>query len=226
MESSPLLEARHIGRRAARGGSWLLRGVDFQLVAGQRVALYGPSGSGKTLLLRTLAWLDPLDEGNVFWRGERLHGSRLPAYRRQAIYLHQRATLFEGTVYQNLLKPYQLKSNAGLNFSRERILGWLRQLGRSAELLDKRASDLSGGETQLVALLRAIQLDPQVLLLDEPTAALDPQVTGAVEQLVDLWYQTQAESRALVWVSHNRDQSRRVAQRAVAMDAGVLSEAN
>ncbi len=82
--------------------------------------------------------------------------------------------------------------------------------------------DLSGGEAQLVALLRAIQLDPQVLLLDEPTAALDREATGAVEQLVELWFADERDRRATVWVSHDGRQAARVAGAILRVHDGQL----
>jgi putative ABC transport system ATP-binding protein len=224
MQGEALLEGRQIGRRAA-SGDWLLRAVNLQIRAGERIAVSGPSGSGKTLLLRALARLDPIDEGDVLWRGESVRGGRTPEFRRQAIYLHQRAALVEGRVEDDLRAPFRLRANRGLEFSPAKIHQWLELLGRDAGLLEKRDRELSGGESQLVALMRAVQLDPQVLLLDEPTAALDPRAADAVEQLVRIWYEQQPDRRALVWVSHNPEQSRRVAQRQIALQQGRLAEA-
>ena len=225
MPEEILLEARQIGRRAGAGGSWLLRGVDLQVLAGERIALSGQSGSGKTLLLRALARLDPIEEGDVLWCGEPIRGGRAPEFRRQVIYLHQRATLVEELVEDDLRAPFRLRANWGLRFSRSKILQWLELLGRDADLLRRRARELSGGESQLVAMMRAVQLEPQILLLDEPTGALDPQTAEAVERLVGIWYDQQPDRRALVWVTHNPEQSRRVARRQLTLQQGQLIEA-
>jgi len=217
-----LLEARHVGRRKPHRDQWLLREVDFGVAAGERIALVGPSGSGKTLLLRALARLDPMDEGDVLWQGESIRGGRIPDYRRRAIYLHQRPALLEGSVVDNLRAPFRLRVNRDRQFSQTSIVHWLEQLGRGPDFLDKNVRELSGGEAQLVALLRAVQLEPQVLLLDEPTAALDQPTTRAVEQLVRIWHEQLPDQRALIWVSHNPEQTDRVACRHVTIQAGRL----
>jgi putative ABC transport system ATP-binding protein len=98
----------------------------------------------------------------------------------------------------------------------------LSQLGRDEAFLGKPVGELSGGESQLVALLRAIQLDPKVLLLDEPTAALDSGATAAVEKLVGNWLAESPRTRATVWVTHAADQARRVAERTIRIDRGKI----
>jgi len=216
------LEADAIGRRHPDGDRWLLRDITCHVRAGDRVAVVGPSGSGKTLLLRALAALDPLDAGQIRWKGQRVRGVLVPPFRRSFVYLHQRATLLEGTVEDNLREPYSLCIHRDSRFDRQRIEAWLAELGRDGSFLIKLHRDLSGGEAQLVALLRAIQLDPQVLLLDEPTAALDREASGAVEQLVELWFADRPDERATVWVSHDGDQADRVAGSILRVHDGEL----
>src|SRR5262249_906755 len=96
------------------------------------------------------------------------------------------------------------------------------RLGREPGFLAKSSRDLSGGESQLVGLVRALQLDPAVLLLDEPTASLDPATTRAVEGLLEDWLDADPSARALVWVSHDADQVRRMTDRRVYLRAGRL----
>lgn len=186
------------------------------------MAVVGPSGSGKTLLLRAMAALDPLDAGQIRWNGQRVRGTLVPSFRRSVVYLHQRATLLEGTVEDNLREPYSLRIHQDSRFDCQRIEAWLAELGRSGSFLTKLHRDLSGGEAQLVALLRAIQLDPQVLLLDEPTSALDREASAAVEQLVELWFADRTEERATVWVSHDGDQADRVASSLLRVQDGQI----
>jgi putative ABC transport system ATP-binding protein len=218
----PLLEARGIGRLRVEDGGWLLRDVRVAVLPGDRVAVLGPSGAGKTLLLRTLALLDPLDEGAVLWGGHAVRGEAVPSFRGAVVYLHQRPAVFEGSVEANLRHPFAFKAHRRRRFDRDRIIVLLEGLGRDATFLEKSHRDLSGGEAQIVALLRAIQLDPEVLLLDEPTASLDREAARAVEGLLGRWYAEAVGERAYVWVTHDQEQAHRVARRFLQMHAGHL----
>lgn len=218
-----ILTARSLGRRSQQG-DWLLRGISLKLHKGERVALVGPSGSGKTLMLRALAMLDPLDSGELLWNGRRVAGDRVPEFRSQVIYLHQRPVIGDGTVEQILRAPLSFQQHMGREFMLERHGGWLGVLERGVNFLEKRASTLSGGEAQIVALLRAVQLDPAVLLLDEPTAALDAEAAQSIERLVQVWLDEAAEARATVWVSHDAQQANRVANVHWEMHDGELRQ--
>ncbi len=215
-----MLEARHLGRRHPDGKRWLVEDVSLTLAAGDRLVVAGPSGSGKTLLLRCLALLDPLESGEVYWHGERVRHDRVPHYRREVIYLHQRAALLEHSVEQALRKPFALAVHRGRTFNPDRVLEWLAHLGRDRSFLAKATRDLSGGEIQITALVRAIQLDPTVLLLDEPTAGLDPQTTEAVQRLMDRWLAEAVDRRALVWVSHDASQTERMGTSVLHLSGG------
>lgn len=203
-----MLEAIGVGRKA--GDAWLLDDVSLSVCLGQRYALVGPSGSGKTLLLRSLAMLDPIDAGEIRWRGDVVVGKQVPTFRSRVVYLHQRPALLEGTVEENLRQPFSLRVHRDKQFDRARIVSLLDSMGRTNAFLSKQQRDLSGGEAQLTALLRAMQLDPDILLLDEPTAALDDDATELVESLVTNWLDRQSTDRATVWVTHDHEQARRV----------------
>lgn len=222
--SATVIEVRGIGRRDPKGGGWLIRDVSLAVNRGERLAVLGTTGAGKTVLLRSLALLDPLDSGSIRWRGRDVRGEDVPAYRTRVIYLHQRPALLDGSVEDNLRHPFTLRAHRDKRFDRGRVLGLLGSLGRGAAFLEKSNRDLSGGEAQVVALLRAVQLDPAVLLLDEPTASLDAATARAVERLIDQWFAAGPEpgGRALVWVSHDLDQARRVGGRELHMRAGRL----
>ncbi|WP_455726365.1 ABC transporter ATP-binding protein, partial [Burkholderia stabilis] len=169
-----LIDAQRITRRDASSGKTLLAPTDFSLAAGSRIAITGPSGSGKSVLLRALALLDPLDGGHILWRGSRIRRGAIPRYRRSVAYVRQRPAQMDGTVESQLHYPYSLAIYHDVAFDRARAEALAARAGRGPDFLDKRASDLSGGEAQIAALLRVLQLDPDVLLLDEPTSALDP----------------------------------------------------
>jgi putative ABC transport system ATP-binding protein len=216
------LKACQLGRRTTGRERWLLRGICVTVYPGDRLAIVGPSGAGKTLLLRALALLDPLDEGLIQWNGRGVSGNAVPNYRREVVYLHQRPALFDGSVKFNLRLPFALKLNRDRAFDEDRILNLLEKTGRSASFLQKSSRNLSGGEAQIVALARAIQLDPSVLLLDEPAASLDAESACAIEELVLLWISEKPAERAFVWVSHDLDQIQRVAARSMRMQSGTL----
>jgi putative ABC transport system ATP-binding protein len=216
------VEARGVGRRVPGKVEWLLHDISLTISGGDRIALMGPAGSGKTLLLRALAQLDPVDAGEVLWRGESLVPTAIPAYRSQVAYLHQRSALLSGTVEDNLKWPFMLRVFHARQFDRERILRLLDVVGRDASFLEKSGRDLSGGERQIVALLRQVQLDPAGLLLDEPTAALDSDTRNAVESLVDSWQRQLPHERALLWVTHDAGQAARIAERVLTMRDGRL----
>jgi putative ABC transport system ATP-binding protein len=217
-----LLEAKQIGRRPPGASTWLLDDVSLSIENGSRLAMTGPSGGGKTLLLRALARLDPIDRGAVHFRGRPVQHDAVPHFRSEVIYLHQRAALIEDTVDAALRKPFALKVHQHRKFDRERAARWLSELGRGGDFLSKRVSELSGGEIQITALVRALQLDPVVLLLDEPTAALDLQTATSVQTLITSWLDENPE-RAMVWVSHNETQAQRVGRTAVRMEGGKLT---
>ncbi len=223
-ERQLLLEAKSLGRRRPNGEGWLFRNVSLKIYTGQRLVLVGRSGAGKTLTLRALALLDPVDEGHVLWRGQTISAKKIPWFRSRVVYLHQRPDAVEGTVEQVLKQPFKLRVHADKRFSRERVISLLQTLGRDESFLGKSGQDLSGGEAQIVALLRALQFEPNVLLLDEPTSSLDSETTQLVETLLNRWV-TQSAERAFVWVTHDLEQAQRVADDVLRIDAGQLTHA-
>jgi putative ABC transport system ATP-binding protein len=136
----------------------------------------------------------------------------MPDYRAQVQYVPQRAVLLEGSVEENLRLPFSLQVWCQHLFDRERAVALLGSLGRDAAFLSKSATALSGGEGQILALVRTLLLQPSILLLDEPTSALDRQTTQQVEALVSDWLKAEGE-RACCWVSHDPAQQQRLGDR-------------
>ncbi|HVE11335.1 MAG TPA: ATP-binding cassette domain-containing protein [Paraburkholderia sp.] len=225
MTLTPIVQAHGIARRDALRGTTLLQPTDFALYGGDQVAITGPSGAGKSVLLRALALLDPLSSGSVRWRGRPVTRAAIPLYRREIAYVRQRAAILDGTVEDNLRYPYSLRVYRDLRFDRGVARELAAHAGRGADFLERDASDLSGGEAQLMALIRVLQLQPQALLLDEPTASLDPESALAGEALIRAWFAQGTSPRAWVWISHDTAQALRVGTRQLTMRAGVLSEA-
>jgi UDP-glucose/iron transport system ATP-binding protein len=219
-----LLRACGLERRDPKGGASLLSGICLEVSAGDRTAVVGPSGAGKTLLLRAIAMLDTIDAGFIEWNGAPVRGRAVPFFRKSVIYLHQRPAFVDGTVEDNLRLPYSLGVHRGTSFERRQAVQFLEQLGRDETFLAKNARDLSGGEGQLVALVRSLQLGPSVLLLDEPTASLDAGSTRAVEALLAGWLSERPGERAFLWVSHDQEQARRVALRELRIEAGRIEQ--
>ena len=188
---------------------------------GERLGLIGETGSGKSTLMRALARLDPMVTGEVRWRGKPVLGDDVPAFRRQVVYVGQRPALIAGSVVDALRLPFSFASRStGFDASLARC--WLDDLCGDTTLWDRESETLSGGEQQLVALVRAVLVDPCILMLDEPTSSLDASTAQRCEQRVLRWLDERPE-RAVIWTSHDRTQVDRLASRTVQMRGGVLS---
>jgi len=175
----------------------------FSLNAGECLAVSGPSGAGKSLLLRMLCDLDP-SSGHIALDGAARSSMSGPAWRAKVVYQPAEAGWWDATP-ANHFKPEQM----------ERVRALLPRLGLSADKLDTEVRLLSTGERQRMALLRSLACQPQVLLLDEPTAALDPESTAAVEQLLQELLQS---GLALVLVTHSEAQAQLLGIRRVRME--------
>ena len=212
----PLVSLRRAGRRV--GERWVWRGLDVDLAPGDRLGVVGPSGAGKTLLLRALAGLDALDEGELLSDlgadDHRRPVADLPRHRAAVAMVAQRPALFPGTVRDNLAAAFEYGVRDGAVYDEDAARDLLTTLGREPSLLDQSAQALSGGEDQTVGLARALLTSPRVLVLDEPTAGLDPERTAAVERVVaDVL--AADPGRAAVWTGHDAAQLDRVTRRAL-----------
>ena len=203
-----MLRARDIA--VGVGNRTLARGVSFAVEPGETLAVVGSSGSGKTMLLRTLVGLlDPL-AGEVTLSGKSAAEWGYPTFRRRVVWVAQRPRLFEGTVRDNLERPFRYAVST-TQFDAERAVQVLGSVGL-ADVEDQLARTLSEGQAARVCLVRALLLDPDALLLDEPTAALDVASRDLVEAAL-------AEvNAAKVIVSHDPDQVARLASRTLDLD--------
>lgn len=162
----------------------------------------GPSGSGKTTFLRILARLKTAEGGVVYLQGRSWMEYPPSVWRRRVHYLAQKPILFDGSVLNNLQKPFELLTvKQDIQFNLASACELIERLGLNQKMLTQDARTLSGGEASRFALIRALLLEPMVLLLDEPLAALDKKAAGAVMDLVVHW-QTQKTARGVVLVSH------------------------
>lgn len=216
-----LLSCKGLCRRV--DGHSLLDDIDFEVTAGTTTALFGPSGAGKSLLLRALAMLDPIQDGVIKWRDKPVKSGDIPWFRSECTYIHQRAALPEGTVESVLREPFAWACHQTKSFRPELVEELIVELGLDMRFLEKRTSDLSGGETQLVSILRVLILAPNVLLLDEPTSALDEHATGRFEAAIRRW---RTDQRAVVFVSHELSQVRRLADQIVDLENGRITSRN
>lgn len=187
---------------------------------GEILSVIGPSGAGKSTLLRILNFLEPPTSGSVLYDGHTYAaGSPMPLIRlREVTTVFQRAVLLNRSVWANVAYGLRLR---GERDGRELIQSALDQVGL-ASFARRKAGSLSGGEAQRVALARAIVLRPQVLLLDEPTANLDPYNVGQIETIIREL--NRRDGTTIVLVTHNTFQARRLATRAALLLGGAIVE--
>ena len=180
----------------------------LEIYEGEILGLVGPSGAGKSTLLRHLNFLEEPVEGYLTYREARFNGVQPPlALRRTVTTVFQKPVLLNRTVAANVAYGLKLR---GQNGRQHRVINALERVGL-ADLADVSARTLSGGEAQRVALARALVIRPDVLLLDEPTANLDPYNIKLIEQIVT---EVNRESNTtVVLVTHNIFQARRLAHR-------------
>ena len=212
-----------------RGAIEVIRGMDLSIVRGEVVAVLGGSGSGKTTLLRAIVYLTPIAAGEVRVAGERLvpgmterrNGATLQAVRRRVGLVFQGFHLFPHlTVLENLTEAPRRVLGRSADAAGESARRLLARVG----LADRAGAfprALSGGQQQRVAIARALAMEPDVLLLDEPTSSLDPALTGEVLAVIaDL----AAAGQTMVVVTHEMGFARRVATRAIVLADGRIAD--
>ena len=205
------------------GKMTVLDGLDITIHKGDKMVLVGPSGCGKSTFLRCLNQLEVPDGGEVWFDGQLVNGPKtdINALRRRMGMVFQHFNLFPHlTVKQNItLAPVmqKLKTQAQAD---EQAMQLLERIGL-ADKADAYPNTLSGGQKQRIAIVRALAMDPDVLLFDEPTSALDPEMVGEVLQLMK---ELAASGMTMVVVTHEMGFAREVANRVVFINEGKVQE--
>ena len=226
----PILEVRDLKKRF--GKTEVLKGVSFDLAAGEVLSVIGSSGSGKTTLLRCLNSLEFADSGTISVGGQLMFDGNGKSDVGEAELRRRR--LHFGLVFQsfNLFPQYTALENVmlapGLTGSRKpdenrrRAEALLADVGLSGKM-NNYPCELSGGQQQRVAIARALAMDPEILCFDEPTSALDPEMVGEV---LDVMKELAQSGMTMVVVTHEMGFAREVASRVLFMDQGVIMEEN
>ncbi|MCU0805954.1 MAG: ATP-binding cassette domain-containing protein [Burkholderiales bacterium] len=209
--------------RQVRGVRTLLDGISLDLPRGGFTALIGPSGAGKTSLLRLLNRLDDPASGTVELFGRAVAEYRIRELRRRVGYVFQTPVMFAGTARDNLEAAHRLAKTEVPAVGDARIAALLELAGLDASYADRPAADLSGGEKHRVSIARALTTNPDVLLLDEPTAALDPEVADRLMHTLAQLRETTGIT--MVMVTHRLREARVAATYVVMLEAGRVVEA-
>jgi len=201
------------------GGDPIVTGVDLTVDAGKTLTLIGPSGAGKSTLLRLLCRIEEPTEGAVYLDGTDYRTLDPTDLRARVGMVPQDPALRDGTVRENVTIGPRLRGESVEPGRVESLLGRVDLSGYA----DREVADLSGGEAQRVAIARTLMMDPEVLLLDEPTASLDPQAQADIEALLEELLA--ASDRTAVFVTHDQAQVDRIADRVVRfVDGRIRSE--
>jgi len=218
---SALLTATDIWK--AFGEKEVLRGVSLELAAHEVVALIGPSGSGKSTLLRCLNLLEPIDDGRILLGDDDISDPRVKPDKVRARFgvVFQHYNLFPHlSVIDNVTLAARNVHKVPRREAEERGMRLLERIGL-ADKAKEHPDRLSGGQQQRAAIVRAIATDPEVLLLDEITSALDPELVGEV---LDLVGELAADGATILMATHEMAFARDVAHRVMFLDGGVVVE--
>ena len=223
MSAETIISVKNLEKHFNAGTVHALNGVTVDITRSEVLVVIGPSGSGKSTFLRCLNLLEYPTGGSVIFEGTDLTAPRtnINLYRRRMGMVFQHFNLFPHmTVLKNLtLGPTELlkKSQAEAD---KKAMQLLERVGL-ADRADAYPSQLSGGQKQRIAIVRALCMEPDVMLFDEPTSALDPEMVGEV---LDVMKELAQEGMTMVVVTHEMGFAREVADRVLFMDSGVIVE--
>ena len=221
--SKVLISVQHLVKEYNHGAVHALNDCNLDIHKGEVVAIIGPSGSGKSTLLRSLNLLEEPTSGAIFFDGADLAGRsvNIDLHRQKMGMVFQHFNLFpHKTVLQNItMAPVTLKKKTAAA-AKEQAMALLERIGL-ADKADEFPNMLSGGQKQRIAIVRALAMDPEVMLFDEPTSALDPEMVGEV---LDLMRDLAKEGMTMAVVTHEMGFAREVADRVVFMADGKILE--
>lgn len=221
MSSDVLFEVQHLVKTFK--GVRAVDDVSLTVSKGEAVFIVGPSGSGKSTFLRCLNYLEKPTSGNILFKGEKIQTSEraLNAYCQNVGMVFQHFNLFPNlTILGNITLAPMLTGKATKEQAEEKALALLKRIGLS-EKANAYPNQLSGGQKQRVAIVRALAMNPEVLLFDEPTSALDPEMVGEVLALMKDLAQ---DGITMVVVTHEIGFACEVADRMIFMDHGHFVE--
>jgi polar amino acid transport system ATP-binding protein len=204
-------------------GNRVLDRLSLDVASGEMICLIGPSGSGKSTLLRCINLLEPIDNGMILLEGEDISTPGLdprPIHKRIGL-VFQSFNLFPHmTAEQNVtLAPWRVSGRARADLKGE-VTGLFERFGL-ADRMGHYPDQLSGGQQQRVAIIRALAMKPEIMLFDEVTSALDPELVGEV---LDVLRQLRAQNMTMILATHEMNFAREAADRICVMDQGVIIE--
>ena len=209
--------------RKVFGENEALKGVSVEINKGDVMCIIGPSGSGKSTFLRCLNLLERPDGGQVIFDGDDLMDRRvnLNQHRQKMGMVFQQFNLFPHmTVLENLTCAPMMLKKVSREDAEKTAMDYLQRVGL-ADRADARPNQLSGGQKQRIAIVRALCMEPEVMLFDEPTSALDPEMVGEV---LDVMKKLAERGMTMVVVTHEMGFAREVGNRVLFMDNGLIVE--
>ena len=223
MTTKPIIEVKDL--KKSFGTLQVLKGINTEVQKGEVVVVIGPSGSGKSTFLRCLNLLETPTAGSIFVDGTEITdpGCDINQHRQKMGMVFQHFNLFNNmTILRNMtLAPMTLLKKSKED-AEAQALALLRRVGLE-DKANAYPSQLSGGQKQRIAIVRALCMDPEVMLFDEPTSALDPEMVGEV---LDVMKELAQDGMTMVVVTHEMGFAREVGSRVLFMDEGIIMEEN